>query len=69
MSFNLAQRSAEDRNRIELDKQAAFVVWKLKQGKSGPEEILRQTEALRTAEEQAWFQQAIEKYKRTMGLT
>ncbi|SHO54554.1 DUF3283 family protein [Vibrio quintilis] len=68
MSFNLAELAAGEKNRIELDKQAAFLVWKLKQGKAGPEEITKYISSIRSADEQTWFQQCVEKYKRVMGV-
>ncbi|SMS01748.1 hypothetical protein VIM7927_03054 [Vibrio mangrovi] len=68
MSFNLAELSAEEKNRVELDKQAAFLVWKLKQGKAGPEALAQHQETLRTTDEQTCFQQSVDKYKRIMGV-
>lgn len=68
MSFNLAELETEEKNRIELDKQAAYVVWKLKQGKAGPDAVTNHLNSIRIAEEQTWFQQCIEKYKRVMSV-
>ena len=68
MSFNLAELSAEEKNRIELDKQAAFLVWKLKQGKAGPEILAQHQEKIRSAAEQSWFQQSVDKYKKVMSV-
>ncbi len=42
MSFNLALLTAAEKNRVELDKQASYLVWRLKQAKAGPEEITKQ---------------------------
>ncbi|HCH3796869.1 TPA: DUF3283 family protein, partial [Vibrio parahaemolyticus] len=37
MSFNLSLLPPDEKNKIELDKQASFLVWKLREAKSGPE--------------------------------
>ncbi|MDE1513935.1 MULTISPECIES: DUF3283 family protein [Vibrio] len=68
MSFNLALLTAEEKNKVELDKQASFLVWRLKQVKSGPEEITKQIAKLTAESEKQWFQQSIDKYKRVMGV-
>lgn len=68
MSFNLALLTAEEKNKVELDKQASFLVWRLKQVKSGPEEITKQMTKIASESEKQWFQQSIEKYKRVMGV-
>lgn len=67
MSFNLALLDAAEKNKIELDKQA-FLVWKMKQAKSGSEEITKQLTKLVSAQEKEWFQQSVDKYKRVMGV-
>lgn len=69
MSINLSLLPAEEKNRIELDKQAAFLVWKLKQAKAGPEELRAEADKLSNPDEKAWFTDAIDKYKRLMGLS
>lgn len=68
MSFNLALLTAEEKNKVELDKQASFLVWRLKQVKSGPEEITKQMAKIASESEKQWFQQSIEKYKKVMGV-
>lgn len=68
MSFNLSLLPADEKNHIELDKQASFLVWKLKQAKAGPEEITKQLSKLPTEQEKQWFQQSVDKYKRVMGV-
>ncbi len=68
MSFNLALLDAAEKNKIELDKQASFLVWKMKQAKGGPEEITKQLAKLSSEAEKAWFQQSVDKYKRVMGV-
>lgn len=68
MSFNLALLDSAEKNKIELDKQASFLVWKMKQAKSGSEEITKQLTKLVSAQEKEWFQQSVDKYKRVMGV-
>ena len=68
MPFNLALLDAEQKNKIELDKQASFLVWKMKQAKSGSEEITKQLTKLTSEQEKEWFQHSIDKYKRVMGV-
>ncbi len=68
MSFNLALLDAEQKNKIELDKQASFLVWQIKQAKCGPEAITKQLAKLNSEQDKAWFQQSVDKYKRVMGV-
>ena len=68
MSVNLSLLPAAEKNKIELDKQASFLVWKLKEAKSGPEEIVQQANQLVDEEERTWFMQSVAKYKRLMGI-
>ncbi|WP_299694362.1 DUF3283 family protein [uncultured Vibrio sp.] len=68
MSINLSLLPPSEKNKIELDKQASFLVWKLKQAKCGPEAIVEQAMKLGDPEEKAWFEQSVEKYKRVMGV-
>ncbi|MBM5110955.1 DUF3283 family protein [Vibrio parahaemolyticus] len=68
MSFNLSLLPPDEKNKIELDKQASFLVWKLREVKSGPEAIEEQLSKINDADEKVFFQQAVEKYKRVMGV-
>ena len=68
MSLNLATLATSERNKIEREKQAAFLVWQLKQHKVGPETIQQQSALLKTDEERAWFDACIQKYKQQMGV-
>ncbi|SDG82500.1 Protein of unknown function [Vibrio xiamenensis] len=69
MSINLSLLPADEKNRIELDKQASFLVWKLKQAKAGPEVIDAQLSKLIDESERECFVQSIDKYKRVMGVS
>jgi hypothetical protein len=64
MSINLSLLPPDEKNKIELDKQASFLVWKMKQAKAGPDEITAALNKIRDEQEQAWFQQSVEKYKK-----
>jgi len=68
MSINLSLLPPSEKNKIELDKQASFLVWKLKQAKCGPETIVEEAMKLGDPEEKAWFEQSVDKYKRVMGV-
>lgn len=68
MPFNLALLDAEQKNKIELDKQASFLVWKMKQAKCGPEAVTKQLTKLISEQEKEWFQQSVDKYKQVMGV-
>lgn len=68
MPVNLSLLPAEEKNKIEIDKQASFLVWQMKQAKVGPDEQYTQREKLKTIEEKEWFEQSVEKYKRVMGV-
>lgn len=69
MSINLSLLPPDQKNRIELDKQAAFLVWKVKQGKAVPADISTHRESIRLEAELLWFDQSIEKYKQEMGVS
>ncbi|WP_428773783.1 DUF3283 family protein [Vibrio sp.] len=68
MSVNLSLLPADEKNKIELDKQASFLVWKLREGKAGPELIIQQRERIGDDQQKAWFEQSVAKYKRVMGV-
>ena len=68
MLYNLAELDAEKKNQIELDKQAAFFVWQLKQSVIGPDVIIKYSQALRSENDKVCFEQSISKYKKQMGI-
>ncbi|WP_114764926.1 DUF3283 family protein [Vibrio rhodolitus] len=68
MSVNLSLLPADEKNKVELDKQAAFLVWKLKEAKAGPDEIDQQAGKIIDDAERAWFTECVAKYKRLMGV-
>ena len=68
MSINLSLLPPDEKNKIELDKQASFLVWQLKQAKCGPEAIVEEAMKLTDPQEKAWFAQSVEKYKQVMGV-
>lgn len=54
MSFNLSLLPPDEKNKIELDKQASFLVWKLREAKSGPEAIEEQLSKINDADEKSF---------------
>ncbi|WP_159651084.1 DUF3283 family protein [Vibrio atypicus] len=68
MSINLSNLPAEEKNKVELDKQASFFVWKLREAKAGPEEIDQAAAKIRDDNERAVFLESVDKYKRVMGV-
>ncbi len=52
---NLSLLPPEEKNKIELDKQAAFFVWKVKNAKAGPELWTIEAEKLEDETERLFF--------------
>ncbi len=62
-SYNLALLPSDEKQAIELDKQAAYDVWKVKNGEE-PDFYLEQQKAKFTDPDQlAIYQQSLERYK------
>ncbi|GAL09588.1 hypothetical protein JCM19233_565 [Vibrio astriarenae] len=68
MSFNLSLLPSDEKNTIELDKQASFIVWKVKNGKGTFEEVQTQLDKLTNPAEKEVFQSSVMKYRQMMGL-
>ena len=68
MSINLSTLPANEKNKIELDKQASFLVWKLREAKAVPDEIDQQAAKIVDDAEKASFLDSVDKYKRVMGV-
>ncbi|TFH92243.1 MULTISPECIES: DUF3283 family protein [Vibrio] len=68
MSINLSMLPASEKNKIELDKQASFLVWKLREAKAVPDEIDQQAAKIVDDAEKALFLESVDKYKRVMGV-
>ncbi|NOI14451.1 DUF3283 family protein [Vibrio hepatarius] len=68
MSINLSNLPAEEKNKVELDKQASFLVWKLREAKAGPDEIDQEAAKIRDESERSFFLESVAKYKRVMGV-
>tara|TARA_Y100001956_G_C4118274_1_gene186028 strand:- start:89 stop:298 length:210 start_codon:yes stop_codon:yes gene_type:complete len=68
MSINLSNLPAEEKNKVELDKQASFLVWKLREAKAVPDEIDQEAGKIRDDNERAFFLESVTKYKRVMGV-
>lgn len=68
MSINLSTLPASEKNKIELDKQASFLVWKLREAKAIPDEIDQEAAKILDEGEKAAFLESVAKYKRVMGV-
>ncbi|CAK4074798.1 DUF3283 family protein [Vibrio sp. MarTm2] len=68
MSINLSNLPAEEKNKVELDKQASFLVWKLREAKAVPDEIDQEADKIRDDNERTFFLESVAKYKRVMGV-
>ncbi|WP_086981260.1 DUF3283 family protein [Vibrio aphrogenes] len=68
MSVNLSLLPPAEKNKIELDKQASYAVWQIKQAKAGPDLLLSEAQKIRDEDERMFFEQAVQKYKRMMGV-
>ena len=68
MSINLSTLPASDKNKIELDKQASFLVWKLREAKAIPDEIDQVAAKILDEDEKTAFLESVAKYKRVMGV-
>ena len=68
MPINLSLLAAEEKNKIEIEKQASYLVWQLKHAKAGVIEITAQRDKFKTQDEKTWFEQSVKKYKHIMGV-
>ena len=66
--YNLTLLSQAEKNRIELDKQAAYTVWKVKNAKAGYEAFIEQSNNIEDDDDRDFFNQAVSKYKTKMGI-
>lgn len=68
MSVNLANKCFDDRLKVELDKQASFAVWQLKERKVPVSSIRERLESLHSDQEKAWFVESFEFYRTLTGI-
>ncbi len=68
MSINLSLLPADEKQRIELDKQASFIVWQIKNGKATAEQLRQAESKLNVPDEQQAFQASVAKYKQMMNV-
>jgi hypothetical protein len=68
MSINLSNLPADDKYRIELDKQASYLVWKVKNSQGTELDIFNQREKLSSEQHLVWFDESIAKYRQMMGI-
>ncbi|WP_299018353.1 DUF3283 family protein [uncultured Photobacterium sp.] len=65
---NLTLLSQVEKNRIELDKQAAYAVWQIKNAKRGYEVIAELSNNIDDDDAREFFDNAVTKYKTQMGV-
>lgn len=65
---NLTLLSEAEKNRIELDKQAAYAVWQVKNAKKGYEVFAEISNNIEDDDEREFFNHAVNKYKNQMGV-
>ncbi|EFP97494.1 DUF3283 family protein [Vibrio caribbeanicus] len=68
MSVNLSNLPVEEKNIIELEKQAAFLVWQIRESKAMPEHIETQANKISDSREREAFLDFITKYKQIMNV-
>ena len=68
MSVNLSNLPTEEKNIIELEKQAAFLVWQIRESKAMPEQIETQANKISDSREKEAFLDFITKYKQIMNV-
>ncbi|MGU5813890.1 DUF3283 family protein [Aeromonas hydrophila] len=66
MPTNLANLSAEVRRRIDLDKQAAFLVWSYRHGRATREDVAKAI-TQQPAENQEYFRERLNHYREVKG--
>ncbi|EAS66600.1 DUF3283 family protein [Photobacterium angustum] len=66
--YNLTLLSDGERTRIELDKQAAYTVWKVKNGKVGYEVFAELINNIDDDDERDFCEKSVTKYKHQMGV-
>ncbi|GAB3518069.1 pyridoxamine 5-phosphate oxidase [Photobacterium proteolyticum] len=65
---NLTLLSDAEKNRIELDKQAAYAVWQVKNAKKGYEVFAELSNNIDDDDERDFFERSVSKYKSQMGV-
>lgn len=68
MNYNLALLTKEEKQKIELDKQASFTVWQIKHSFSDKKNLSQKIQTLSSDEEREYFIFCIEKYQTIMAV-
>ncbi|KXF83285.1 DUF3283 family protein [Enterovibrio coralii] len=68
MSYNLALLPPDEKQKIELDKQASYAVWQVKNSLAERGILAEQAKAIANEDERAHFIDCVEKYSKKMGL-
>lgn len=66
MTFNLARLPEQDRQRVELDKQAAFLVWSCRRGLANRDDVAKAVNQ-QPAEYQEYFRDRLNHYREVKG--
>ncbi|EOD81160.1 pyridoxamine 5-phosphate oxidase [Grimontia sp. AD028] len=68
MSHNLALLPPDEKQKIELDKQAAYSVWQVKNALAERSVLAQQARDISDENERAHFVDCVDKYSKIMGL-
>lgn len=68
MNHNLALLPPDEKQKIELDKQASFSVWQIKNALADKSILTHQAKEITDENERAHFIECVEKYSKMMGL-
>lgn len=68
MNYNLALLAADEKQRIELDKQASYAVWKIKNGFADKRILAQQAQAIMDENERAHFIDSVNKFSQKNGI-
>ena len=66
--YNLSLLAPEDKKKIELEKQASYAIWKVKNGFSDRRTLERDVEAIRDENDRNLFLNFLEKHEHMMGI-
>lgn len=67
MSYNLALLAPDEKQKIELEKQASYAVWKVKNGFSDRWTMDQKAQAMTDENERTHFLNCIKKHEEIMG--
>ncbi|MFD2178454.1 DUF3283 family protein [Veronia pacifica] len=68
MNHNLALLPSEQKQLVEIDKQAAYAVWQVKNGVADNTIFSQELKALRGISQQEHYQNCVARYQQKMGM-